>query len=125
MAAAGLDPGIDPAIRVFHLSHGEENRLFEADSGHRVSVAIAGWNEPLGRRNKPGRVEETRELVIPRTPYIVAYAVIEDQVMILSVMELAALDAEDAKESEKQSPDAKIAEETLRPRCFHGARSAQ
>lgn len=41
-------------------------------------------NHPnLGR---PGRVEETRELVIPRTPYIVAYAVIEEQVMILSVM---------------------------------------
>jgi len=37
----------------------------------------------LGR---PGRVEGTRELVVPRTPYIVAYTVIDDQVMILSVI---------------------------------------
>ncbi|HEX6441896.1 MAG TPA: type II toxin-antitoxin system RelE/ParE family toxin [Stellaceae bacterium] len=37
----------------------------------------------LGR---PGRVEGTRELVVPRTPYIVAYTVIGDQVMILSVI---------------------------------------
>jgi addiction module RelE/StbE family toxin len=37
----------------------------------------------LGR---PGRVEATRELVVPRTPYIVAYTVIGDQVMILSII---------------------------------------
>jgi len=37
----------------------------------------------LGR---PGRVEGTRELVVPRTPYIVAYTVIGAQVMILSVI---------------------------------------
>ena len=37
----------------------------------------------LGR---PGRVEGTRELVVPRTPYIIAYTVIGAQVMILSVI---------------------------------------
>ena len=37
----------------------------------------------LGR---PGRVEGTRELIVPRTPYIVAYTVIGAQVMILSVI---------------------------------------
>lgn len=37
----------------------------------------------LGR---PGRVDETRELVVPRTPFIVAYAVLDEQLMILSVM---------------------------------------
>jgi addiction module RelE/StbE family toxin len=37
----------------------------------------------LGR---PGRVEGTRELVVPRTPYIVAYTVIGDEVMILSII---------------------------------------
>jgi toxin ParE1/3/4 len=37
----------------------------------------------LGR---PGQVEATRELVVPRTPYIVAYTVMDAQVMILSVI---------------------------------------
>jgi toxin ParE1/3/4 len=37
----------------------------------------------LGR---PGRVEGTRELIVARTPYIVAYTVIGAQVMILSVI---------------------------------------
>jgi toxin ParE1/3/4 len=33
-----------------------------------------------------GRVDATRELVIPRTPYVVAYTIVDEQVMILSVM---------------------------------------
>ena len=35
------------------------------------------------------RVEGTRELVVPRTPYIVAYTVIGDEVMILSIIHSA------------------------------------
>lgn len=37
----------------------------------------------LGR---PGRVAETRELVIPQTPYTVAYAVIFGEVVIVDVL---------------------------------------
>ena len=37
----------------------------------------------LGR---PGRIAETRELVIPHTPYTVAYAVISGEVVILDVL---------------------------------------
>jgi toxin ParE1/3/4 len=37
----------------------------------------------LGR---PGRVDETRELVVADTPYIVAYVVLDNQLMILSVL---------------------------------------
>jgi toxin ParE1/3/4 len=37
----------------------------------------------LGR---PGRVEHTRELVVAGTPYIVAYTVISDEVIILAVI---------------------------------------
>ena len=37
----------------------------------------------LGR---PGRVARTRELVVPRTPYIVAYTVIGDQLTIIAVI---------------------------------------
>jgi len=36
----------------------------------------------LGR---PGRVEGTRELIVPRTRYIVAYTVLDDEVMIVAV----------------------------------------
>lgn len=48
-----------------------------------TAVERLGALPGLGR---PGRVEGTRELVVPRTPYIVAYTVIGDQVMILSVI---------------------------------------
>ncbi len=35
---------------------------------------------------RPGRVAGTRELVIPRTPYIVAYTVLADEIVILDVL---------------------------------------
>jgi addiction module RelE/StbE family toxin len=38
------------------------------------------------RSGRPGRVEGTRELVITRTPYIVAYRIIGDTVRILRVL---------------------------------------
>ena len=34
---------------------------------------------------RPGRVEDTRELVVSGTPYIVAYTVLEDVVVIIAV----------------------------------------
>jgi toxin ParE1/3/4 len=34
---------------------------------------------------QPGRVEDTRELVVSGTPYIVAYTVLDNQIMILAV----------------------------------------
>ena len=37
----------------------------------------------LGR---PGRVARTRELIVPRTPYIVAYTVIGDRLTIIAVI---------------------------------------
>jgi toxin ParE1/3/4 len=40
----------------------------------------------LPRSGRPGRVEGTRELVITRTPYIVAYRIIGDTVRILRVL---------------------------------------
>ncbi|AEG57173.1 type II toxin-antitoxin system mRNA interferase toxin, RelE/StbE family [Sinorhizobium meliloti] len=35
---------------------------------------------------RPGRIAGTRELVIPRTPYIAAYMVMEDRIRILRVL---------------------------------------
>jgi len=34
---------------------------------------------------RPGRVEDTRELIVSGTPYIVAYTVLDNQVIILAV----------------------------------------
>ncbi|MCA1598486.1 MAG: type II toxin-antitoxin system RelE/ParE family toxin, partial [Chloroflexi bacterium] len=42
----------------------------------------------LGRT---GRVEGTRELVVSRTPYIVAYRVRDDEVIVLAVQHAARL----------------------------------
>jgi addiction module RelE/StbE family toxin len=38
---------------------------------------------------RPGRVEDTRELVVSGTPYIVAYTVLDDQVVIIAVQHSA------------------------------------
>jgi addiction module RelE/StbE family toxin len=35
---------------------------------------------------RPGRVAGTRELVISRTPYVVAYSVVNDEIVILDVL---------------------------------------
>jgi toxin ParE1/3/4 len=40
---------------------------------------------------RPGRVEGTRELVISRTPYIAAYALIEDAIRVLRALHSARL----------------------------------
>ena len=48
-----------------------------------------GHNATLERfpqSGRPGRIEETRELVIDRTPYIVAYRIVGDTVRILRVL---------------------------------------
>jgi toxin ParE1/3/4 len=34
----------------------------------------------------PGRVEGTREFVVPHTPYLIAYTVIADQLIILAIL---------------------------------------
>jgi len=50
------------------------------------AVAMLATTPYIGR---PGRVDETRELVIPGTPYLVAYAVIADDLVILDVLHYA------------------------------------
>jgi len=42
--------------------------------------------EQFPEMGRPGRLEHTRELVIQRTPYIVAYRIAGDVVMILRVL---------------------------------------
>jgi addiction module RelE/StbE family toxin len=52
----------------------------------RTAVARLGASPALGR---PGRVAGTRELVIPRTPYIVPYRVKGDVVQIVTILHSA------------------------------------
>jgi toxin ParE1/3/4 len=40
----------------------------------------------LPRSGRPGRIEGTRELVVARTPYIVAYRIIGNTVLILRIL---------------------------------------
>jgi toxin ParE1/3/4 len=49
----------------------------------RAAVTRLAASPALGR---PGRVADTRELVIPRTPYIVPYRVKGDVVQIITIL---------------------------------------
>jgi len=40
----------------------------------------------LPYRGRAGRIENTRELVLPRLPYLVVYRVYEDRVLILNIV---------------------------------------
>jgi toxin ParE1/3/4 len=62
----------------------EDNPRTAQQTVDRISKAI----EQLARfpaKGRPGRVMGTRELVIPRTPYVVPYRVKDDTVEILAV----------------------------------------
>jgi len=50
------------------------------------AVGLLAEQPSLGR---PGRVLETRELVITGTPYIAAYRVVDDTIVILRVLHAA------------------------------------
>ena len=54
----------------------------------RIEEAVAGLSShpELGR---PGRVPQTRELIVPGTPYIVPYRIQGDVVEILTVLNAA------------------------------------
>lgn len=51
--------------------------------------SIVGRLADHPRSGRPGRIAETRELVIPETPYIVAYRVRDERVQILRILHAA------------------------------------
>ena len=58
------------------------------DAADRIRSAIRAAVERLTlypNFGRPGRVDETRELVVPDTPYTVAYTVLDNQVAIIAV----------------------------------------
>jgi len=54
----------------------------------RNSLTSLTANPSLGR---PGRVDDTRELVIPHTSYIVAYRIHENEIQVLAIIHVAQL----------------------------------
>ena len=58
---------------------GAAERIFDAIV---ISVRRLADTPNIGR---PGRVDGTRELIVVGTPYIVAYAVVDDRINILAV----------------------------------------
>jgi toxin ParE1/3/4 len=48
-----------------------------------AALTLLEWSPEAGRA---GRVEGTRELVIPRTRYLAAYRIVGDEVWILSIL---------------------------------------
>ena len=68
-------------------------RLYIAENhpkaAKRIAEALRESANQLGshpRMGRPGRVEGTRELVISKTPYLLVYAVLKDEVAILTVL---------------------------------------
>lgn len=63
----------------------EDNPLAALEQGDEIENQVAGLldNRHQGR---PGRIKGTRELVIVRTPYIVAYRTKKEAIQILRVL---------------------------------------
>ena len=55
----------------------------------RVAAAVVNATDQLEQfpqSGRPGRVKRTRELIVPGLPYIIPYRVVDDVVVILSVI---------------------------------------
>ena len=65
----------------------EKDRSLEA--ANRVAREIYNSIQTLRtmpHRGRPGRIENTRELVVPRLPYIVVYQVSAEHLLILNIV---------------------------------------
>jgi addiction module RelE/StbE family toxin len=68
------------------FSHIEAESPRAAGSCRRTDRRCRAAPAPLPDSGRPGRIDGTRELVIPRTPYVAAYLVDADTVRILRVL---------------------------------------
>lgn len=62
-----------------------DNPRAAASVDKRIADRVASL-ERLPRSGRPGRVEGTRELVVMRTPYVVAYRIAGETIRILRVL---------------------------------------
>jgi len=76
------------AIRNFESIHTYIAGDSPGSAAH-VSTAILDATARLERfpqSGRPGRIEGTRELVVPGLPYIIPYRIVDDVILILSVI---------------------------------------
>ncbi|MBN8754726.1 MULTISPECIES: type II toxin-antitoxin system RelE/ParE family toxin [Variovorax] len=78
---------MDDRERIFDFIEKDDSRAAISVDERIATQVLVLLQFPEGGR--PGRIEGTRELVIRRTPYIVAYRVEEDGVRILRVLHSA------------------------------------
>jgi toxin ParE1/3/4 len=78
---------MDDRERIFDFIEQDDPRAAIAVDERIATQVLLLMQFPEGGR--PGRIEGTRELVIRRTPYIVAYRVERDGVRILRVLHSA------------------------------------
>lgn len=64
---------------------GKDNPI-AADAVAEKIVTAVGILRGQPSAGRPGRVHETRELVVASTPYIVVYTAIDDRILTLAVM---------------------------------------
>lgn len=63
----------------------ERNPQAAAQTATRIREAIGGLTL-FPDRGRKGRVQGTRELVVPATPFVVAYRISDGQIEILAIM---------------------------------------
>jgi toxin ParE1/3/4 len=71
-----------------HAYIARENSTAAAAVANRIHAAIDSLRH-LPARGRPGRVPGTRELVVPRTPFLVPYRVAGNHIDILAIMHAA------------------------------------
>ena len=74
------------ASRIAYVAERNPQAALDMANGIRASTDQLTNHARIGR---PGRVPGTRELVVPRTPYIVIYDVEDDTVRVIHVMHTA------------------------------------
>jgi toxin ParE1/3/4 len=66
----------------------QDNPAAAARVHERILSAVRNLAD-MPNMGRPGRIEDTRELMVAGTPYIVAYTVLDNQVMIIAVQHSA------------------------------------
>jgi len=84
-------------VRLLRSAHYAEDieRIARVIAKDKPGAAVAMWDEiealverlkEFPNSGRPGRLEGTRELVVPRTPFIVVYRLAKERVELLRVL---------------------------------------
>lgn len=73
-------------IRAAHAYIARENPTAAKAVAERIIIQVESLVAHSPLIGRPGRVDGTRELVVTRTPYIVAYSVGADQISVVAVL---------------------------------------